>query len=247
MHRAVELVVGALGLVPRTGPAIGRGGVAGYSVGQRAPVGPGSTRHRLDHHHAHVALGTGGEEFLGGLAVLWPRPQGGVDGEHHRVEVEAAQRLEVRPRHVEIVSGDPDESGLARLAELEDPLERRRTPVELLERRHCVRLVEVEDLGVEQPSGRVELLRDTLGVGPQGLASDEDLAAVRRQVRAHHGLGRPVLRRDVEMVHTVVEGQLHEGPCLLGRGRPTGRASEDGHTAVVLGPPEAPTLHFPDR
>ena len=149
----------------------------------------------------------------------------------------------MRPRHVEVVSGDADESGPAGLAQLEDPLQRRRTPVELLERRHCVRLVEVEDLGVEQPPGRVELLRDALGIGPQGLAGDEHLATVRRQVRAHHGLGRPVLRRDVEMVHAMVEGQLHECPCLLRRGRPTGGAAEHGHTAVVLGPPEAPTLH----
>ena len=74
VHAAVELVVRALGLVPRTGPTIRRGGVAGDGVRQRASVGPGSTRHRLDHHHAHVALGTGGEEFLGGLAVLGARP-----------------------------------------------------------------------------------------------------------------------------------------------------------------------------
>ena len=67
--------------------------------------------------------------------------------------------------------------------------------------------------------------------------------AVRRQVRTHHRLGRPVLGRDVEVVHAVVEGQLHEVPRLLRRGRPAGGAAQHGHAALVPGPPEAPALH----
>ena len=247
MHAAVDLGVGALGLVPRSGPAVRRGGVAGQRVGQRTPVRPWPSRHRLDHHHAYVTLGAGGEQLFGGLAILGPRPQCGVDGEHHCVEVEAAQRLEVHPRDFEVVPGDAGEPGMAGVAELEDPLQRRRAPVELLERRHGVRLVEVEDLGVEEPPGRVELLRDAVGIGPQGLGGDEQLATVRREMRPHHGLGRAVLGRDVEVVHTVVEGQLQEGPRLLHRGRPSGSAAEHSDAAVVIGPPEAPTLHPRDR
>ena len=44
--------------------------LAGDGVGQRAVVGPRAARRRLDHHHAHVALGAEGEELLGRLAVL---------------------------------------------------------------------------------------------------------------------------------------------------------------------------------
>ena len=71
------------------------------------------------------------------------------------------------------------------------------------------------------------------------------LVAVRRQVRAHHRLGRPVLRRDVEVVHAVVQGELQPGPRLLDRGGPAGGAAEHGHAALVAGPPETPTLHPP--
>ena len=163
------------GLVPRPGPALGGGGVAGDRVGQRAAVGPGPPRHRLDHHDADVALGADGEELLGGLAVLGPGPQGGVDREHHGVEVEAAQRLEVGLRHLEVVARDAGEAGLAGVAELEDPLERGRAPVELVQRGDGVRLVEVEHLGVEQAPGGVELLGDAVGIGPQRLARDEHL------------------------------------------------------------------------
>ena len=38
------------------------------------------------------------EELLGRLAVLRPGPQRGVDREHHGVEIEAAQRLEMGAR-----------------------------------------------------------------------------------------------------------------------------------------------------
>ena len=102
-------------------------------LGQRSPVGPRPARRRLDHHDAHVALGAQGEELLGRLAVLGPGPQGGVDREHHGVEVEAAQRLEVRPRHLDVVPGDPGEAGVAGVAERQDPLQRGRAPVELVE------------------------------------------------------------------------------------------------------------------
>ena len=99
-----------------------------------------------------------GEELLGRLAVLGPGPQRGVDREHHGVEVEAAQRLEVGARHLEVVPGDAGEAGVAGVAQREDPLERGRAPVELRERGHGVGLVEVEHLGVEQAPGRVELV-----------------------------------------------------------------------------------------
>ncbi len=47
----------------------------------------------------------------------------GIDGEHDRVEVEAAQRLEMGPGHLEVVAGDPGEAGVAGVAQAHDPLE----------------------------------------------------------------------------------------------------------------------------
>ena len=148
------------------------------------------------------------------------------------------------PGHLEVVPGDAGEAGVAGVAQLEDALERGRAPVELRERGHRVGLVEVEHLGVEQAPRVVS----NCSVTPSGLArrvlpATKNSLPVRRQVRAHHRLGRPVLRRDVEVVHAVVEGQPHEVPGLLRRGRPTGRAAEHGHAAVVPGPPEAAALH----
>ena len=124
VHAAVDLLVGRRRLVPRAGPAIGRVGVPGDGVGQRVTSAQGRQRDRLDDHDADVALGADREELLGRLAVLGPGPQGGVDREHDRIEVEAAQRLEVGPGHLEVVAGDAGEAGLAGVAEREDLLER---------------------------------------------------------------------------------------------------------------------------
>ncbi len=219
--------------------------LSGDRVGQRAAVGPRPPRRRLDHHHAHVALGAEGEELFGRLAVLGPGPQRGIDREHHRVEVETAQCLEMRPRHLHVVPGDPGEAGVAGVTQGQDPFQRRRAPVELLERGHGMGLVEVQHLGVEQAAGRVELVRDAVGVGPQRLARDEQLLAVRRQVRTDDRLGRAVLRRDVEVVHPVVEGQLQPLPRLVDGGGPAGGAAQHGHAALVTGPSEASALHGP--
>ena len=129
------LLVGGRRLVPRRRPPLRGGGAPGDRVGQRTTVRPGPPRHRLDRHDADVALGAEGQELLGRLAVLGAGPQGGIDGEHHRVEVEPPQRLEVRRRHLEVVARDAGEAGLPAVAELQDPLERRRAAVELLQRR----------------------------------------------------------------------------------------------------------------
>ena len=170
VHAALDLLVGGGGLVPRSGPPPGGGGVAGDGVGQRLPVGPGPPRDRLDDHDADVALDADRQELLGGLAVLGPGPQGGVDREHHRVEVEPAERLEVRLRHLEVVAGDAGEAGLAGVAEPEDLLQRGGAPVELLQGGDRVRLVEIEHVGVEQAPGGVELLDDARRIGTQRLA-----------------------------------------------------------------------------
>ncbi len=244
MDPAVDLVIGGLRFVPRVRPAGGCRGAAGHGFGQRAPVGPGPARHGLDGHHTDVAFGTEGEELLGRLAVLGPGPQGRVDGEHHGVEIEAPQGLEVGPGHLEVVPGDAGEAGVAGVAELEDPLERGRTAVELLQRRHGVRLVEVEDLRLQQSARRVELVGDAVGMGPEGLAGDEELVAVRTQMWANHRLGRPVLRGDVEVVHAAVQGKLQPVPRFVDAGGPTGGTAEHGHAALVSRPPEAPSLHL---
>ncbi len=133
MDATIEVLVAGLRLVPRIGPARGRGGTPGHGLAERSSVGPGPARRRLDDHDAHVALGAQGEELLGRLAVLGPGPQGGIDREHHGVEVEASQRLEVRPRDFDVVPGDPGEAGAAGVAQRQDPLERGRAPVELFE------------------------------------------------------------------------------------------------------------------
>ena len=221
----------------------------GHRVGQRAAVGPGPACRRLDHHDAHVALGAHGEELLGRLAVLGPGPQRGIDGEHHGVEVEPAECLEVGPRHLHVVPGDAGEAGVAGVAQRQDALQRGGAPVELGERGHGMRLVEVEDLRVEQAAGRVELIGDAVGIGPQRLAGDEELVPVRRQMRAHHRLGRPVLRRDVEVVHPAVEGQLEPLPRLFDAGGPAGgatrarrRCSRGRSVRGGAAPPVAPAI-----
>ena len=80
-------------------------------------------------------------------------------------------------RHLEIVSRDPREPGVAGLAQRDDLLERGRPAVELLERGHGMGLIEVEHIGVEETPGVVELVLHAFGIGPQRLARDEDLVA----------------------------------------------------------------------
>ncbi len=104
-------------------------------------------------------------------------------------------------------------------------------------------LVEVEDVRVEQPAGRVELVGDAVGIGPQRLAGDEQLVPMGREVRAHHRLGRPVLRRDVEVVDAVAERQPEPVPGFLDGGGPAGRATEHGDAALVASPSEPAALH----
>ena len=243
VNAAIELVVARLGFVPRVGPASRGGIVPRHRVGHWATVRPGPSCHRLDHHDADVALCAHGKELLGRLAVLGTGPQRGIDREHHGVEVEPAERLEVGHRHLHVVPRDAGEAGVAGIAQGEDALERRRAPVELGERGHRMGLIEVEDVGVEQAAGRVELIADALRVGPQRLAADEELLAMGGQVRTHHRLGRPVLGCDVEVVHPVVEGLPEPLPRLLDAGGPAGGATQDGHAALVAGPSEAPPLY----
>ncbi len=147
------------------------------------------------------------------------------------------------PRHFEVVPGDAGEAGMARVAQRHDPLQRGRAAVQLGQRRDGMGLVEVEHLGVEQPAGGVELVAHAVGVGPQRLAGDEDLVAVRRQVRPDHRLGRPVLRRDVEVVHPAGQGLAQPRSRLLFGGRPAGGAAQNGHAALVPGPAQASTFH----
>ena len=87
-------------------------------------------------------------------------------------------------RHLHVVPGDAGEAGVAGVAQRQDALERGGAPVELVERGDGVGLVEVEHLRVEQAAGGVELVADAVGIGPQRLARDEELVAVRRQMRA---------------------------------------------------------------
>ena len=145
--------------------------------------------------------------------------------------------------HLDVVPGDPGEAGVPGVAQRQDPFERGRAPVELCERGHGVGLVEVEDLRVEQAAGRVELVGDAVGVGPQGLARDEQLVSMRRQVRADDRLGRPVLRCDVEVVDAAVEGELEPVPRLVDGGGPAGGTAEHGHAALVPRPSEPAPLH----
>ena len=244
---AIELVVARLRLVPRVGPA-GRGGVVpGDGVGQRAAVAPRPARRGLDHHDADVALGAQREELFCRFPVLGSGPQRGVDREHHGVQVETAQRLEVGQRHAHVVPGDAGEPCVSCVPQRQDAFERRRTPVELLQRGHGVGLVEVQDLRIEQPARGVELVADAVGIGPQRLAHDEQLGTVARQVRSDHRLGRPVLRRDVEVVHPMGESQPEPLPRLLDGGGPAGRTAEHRHAALVAGPTEASAFHRPPR
>ena len=67
---AVDALVAGLRFVPRRGPALRRGGVAGHGVGQGRWSAHGRRADGLDHHDAHVALGAGGQELLGRLAIL---------------------------------------------------------------------------------------------------------------------------------------------------------------------------------
>ena len=120
---AIELGVAGLRLVPRVGPTGRGGGAPGHRVGQWTAVGPRPARRRLDHHDPDVALGTQSQELLRRLAVLGSRPQRRVDREHHGVEIEAAECLEVGPGHLHVVPGDPGETGVTGVAQRQDALQ----------------------------------------------------------------------------------------------------------------------------
>ena len=240
VHAAVDRLVGGHRFVPRRRPALSPG------LGQGAPVGPAPPGDGLDDHDADVAFGAEGEELLGRLPVLGSRPQCGIDGEHDGVEIEAAQRLEVRPRHLHVVPGDAGEAGVARVAQRNDPLQRGGAAVQLGQRGDGMGLVEIEHLGVEQPARRVELVGHAIGIGPQRLAGDEDLVAACGQVRTDHRFGRPVLRRDVEVVHPTGQRLAQPRARLFLAGVPAGGATENGHAALVAGPAQTTTFH-PDR
>ncbi len=106
-------------------------------------------------------------------------------------------------------------------------------------------LVQVQDLGVEESTGVVELVAHASWIGPQRLAGDEDLAAMRPQIRPYDRLGRAVLGRDIEVVHSVGQGEVEPLPRFGDRGGPTGGAAEHRHTALVPGTPETTALHEP--
>ena len=196
--------------------------------------------HGLDGHYPNVPLRAQRQQFLGRLPVAGKTPQRRVDREHHRVEVEAAESLEKDHRDIEVVTRDTSEARLAARAKRQDTLQGARSAVQLLQRGHRVGLVEVQDIGVEEPPGGVELLLHPVGIRPQGLARHEQIRPMRRQVRPDHGLGRPVLRRDVQMVDPPAQRQLQPRPRLVRRGPPAGRPAENGDTALVArSPPTA--------
>ena len=70
------------------------------------------------------------------------------------------------PGHLDVVAGDPGEARVAGVAQLHDPFQGGRSPVELFQRRDRVGLIEVEDVGVEQAPCRVELVGHAIGIGP---------------------------------------------------------------------------------
>ena len=195
VHAAVDLRVGRDRFVPRRRPAVPAG------LGQGTVVAPTPPGHGLDDHDPDVALGAERQELLRRFAVFGPGPEGRIDREHDRVQVEATQRLEMGPRYFEVVPSDPGEAGVARVAQRHDPLQRGGAAIQLGQRRDGVGLIEVEHLRVEQPTRRVELVGHTIGIGAERLAGDEYLVAMSRQMRTDDGFRRPVLRRDVEVIH----------------------------------------------
>ena len=200
-------------------------------------------RHRFDGHHADVPLSAQGQQFLGGLPIAGKSPEGGVDREHDRVEVKASQGLQEDDRNVQIVAGDPGETCLAPLAELENSLQCPGPAVQLLQGGDGMSLVKIQHFRVEQSSGGVELVLYPVGVRPQGLARHEHFRPARGQMRSHHGLGLPVLGGDVQVVDAPVARQLEPRSGLGGSRRPTCRPPEDGHSALVARPAQPAPIH----
>ena len=204
----------------------------------------GARGDRLDRHDPEIALLGELEQRLRITAVRGVRPQLGADREHHRVEVVAAQGLQLSGWGVEPVPGDPCEVTTAVIAGLEDRLDGSAARVELFDVRHRVQLVEVEVLAAEQSERLVELRAHAVGVAAERLAGHEEVAAHRRHERTEQLLRPAVLGRDVEVVDTSAEGRV-EG--LLGDrriGAPERGTTEDRHRGVVTGPSESPALHL---
>jgi len=104
-------------------------------------------------------------------------------------------------------------------------------------------LIQVEHIGVEQSACGVELGADSLGIGPQRLGGHEELVAAGGEMRPDRRLGVAVLGRDVEVIDPSGQGGVKPDACLLGAGREAGRATQDGHAALVVGTAEASALH----
>jgi hypothetical protein len=219
-------------LVPRRGLAIGNG-----------PVGPRPARRSLDRHHADVALRAQRQELLCGIAVLGIGPQPRVHGEHHGVEVVPAQRLDERGWRGQVVPRDAHELAYALLAGAEDRLGGPAPGVELVDVHDAVQLVQVDAVGVQPHQRLVELGAHAIGVAASRLLADEEPVAHRGHVRADQHLGVAVARRDVEVVHAVLDRPCEAVRRLLRRAAGERRAAEDRHRALVPGAPEPPPLH----
>jgi hypothetical protein len=136
--------------------------------------------------HTDIAPGAFLEQRLRALPVFGDGPQHEVQGEHHGVEVEAPERLEMRARSVVGVPGDAEPPRQPLLAGRHQRFEGPtlgRARVEIGELAHGVKLVEIEPIRAQPLQGPAELGGGRLARALDGLAPEKDVPADPRHPR----------------------------------------------------------------
>ena len=171
------------------------------------------------------------------------RPQLRIDREHHRVEVVAAQRLEVGGRRRQVVPGDADPAAQPLVPGRQDGLDGAGPGIELLQVGDRVELVEVEVVAVEEPEGLLELGPHPVTVVPERLAGHEEPVPHGRDERSEQLLGPAVLGGHVEVVDPGGQRLVEGRGGGIGIRVPEGGAAQDGYRRAVPGPPQSSYVH----
>jgi len=200
---AGRLLVRRHGLVPALGP------LALLALVQQA------AGERLERQDAHALL-CGALHDARAKVPLGPRRP--VDGQEHRVEIEA---LHQRQRGLLRVRGEAEVARLALLARPDKGLHgaaRAEDLLHVLRRGHGVQLVEVEMVRAQPLQGLFQFPSGAGGAALARLAGQEHPVPVRRERRPEALLGVPVTRRDVKVVDAALLHRLAHQTARLGGG-----------------------------
>ena len=96
--REIHASLNFIGFVKRFIP--GRGSVPLFA--------PWTLCDRLDDHRADIFGSAGGDKLFGVFSVFWIRHLDEIQGEHHGVEIESPERLEIDLRRLGAMTGDSD-------------------------------------------------------------------------------------------------------------------------------------------